>query len=147
MHLTRQTDYALRLMIYLAVAEQPLATISEVSGSFRMSRNHLMKIVHHLAQLGYLQTLRGKGGGIRLARRAQDIRIGDVVRDLEPAIPLIDCRNPPCPIAGSCRLVAMLERARSAFFETLGQYTLADVVAEPAPLRTMLLAEISQAGA
>jgi Rrf2 family nitric oxide-sensitive transcriptional repressor len=135
MRLTRQTDYSLRLLIYLALAEGRLVTIAEVAENFQVSRNHLMKIANQLSNLGYLESLRGKGGGIRLARTPAQVRLGQLVRATEPPQPLVDCHNPPCPIAGNCGLVGVLNQAQLAFLASLDQYSLADVISNRDQLR------------
>ena len=139
MQLTRHTDYALRVLIFLALQrKQELVTMAEIEQHFDIPRNHLIKIVQRLGRLGYAQTVRGKGGGLRLGKAITAIRIGDVVEDMESTLELIDCHKPVCPINGDCRLKHMLNEARSAFINVLNQYTLADVVRNPQILETAL---------
>jgi len=135
MHLTQHTDFSLRVLMYLGVVQDQLVTIDELAKNLHISRNHLTKIVHRLAKLGYVTTLRGKGGGMHLARQPNQVNIGAVIRDTEPGTQLIDCHDPPCSIAGVCQLVGALSRARAAFFETLDRVTLADLVKNQAALR------------
>ena len=131
MQLTRYTDYALRVLIYLAHKDD-LATIGEISAAYRVSENHLMKIVHGLAKLGYVATLRGKGGGMKLARPAGQINLGEVVRDTEETLHVVECLaddyDNACKLAPNCRLKGVLKDAHDAFFHHLDQYTIADLV-------------------
>lgn len=130
MRLTLHTDYALRVLIYLAVRGST-ATIADIAGAFGISNNHLVKIVHELGRLGYIHTVRGKGGGLSLARDPSTVSIAQVVRDLEPNLHLVECfdeKTNTCPIAGVCALQGALTLAQGAFFDTLSRYTLADLV-------------------
>lgn len=132
MQLTRFTDLGLRLLMYLGSAEaghDPPVTIGEVAVRFGVSHHHLVKVAHLLAQTGWVTATRGKGGGLRLARPAGEIRVGAVVRELEGVQALIDCAQPPCTLRGACRLKGALDDAQQAFFAALDAYTLADVVA------------------
>jgi Rrf2 family nitric oxide-sensitive transcriptional repressor len=130
MQLTRYTDYSLRVLIYLAVHQEELATIEEIAKAYRISKAHLMKIVHQLGLAGYVETVRGRGGGLRLAQPPEKIRIGDVVRHTE-AMPLVECFDPKtshCRIEPVCDLRTALKHALEAFLRTLDSYTLADLV-------------------
>lgn len=139
MQLTRHTDFALRALIFLSLKESgDLATITEIADHFAVPRNHLVKVVHRLGKLGYIRTLRGKGGGLRLGRAAETIRLGEVVRDVEVTLDMVDCSKPVCPLLTGCRLKDMLNEARDAFLGVLDQYTLADLKKQPAPLRNLL---------
>lgn len=135
MHLTQHTDFSLRVLMYLGAMHERLVTIDELAAQLHVARNHLAKIVNRLARLGYVTTLRGKGGGMRLARPPSEIRIGTVVRDTEPGTTLIDCRKPACSILGVCGLVDKLAQARAAFFAVLDAVTLADLVSDGDALR------------
>ena len=133
MRLTSFTDYALRVLIYLGAHQQEdrLATIGDIAVAYGISENHLMKVVHHLAQEGHVETVRGKGGGMRLAREPESIRIGEVVRGTEEGLKLVECSPPDgaaCPITPVCELHALLGRALSAFLEVLDRQTLADLL-------------------
>lgn len=132
MQLTQFTDLGLRVLMYLSYQEreQPV-TISEIAERFAISRNHLVKVVHAMAQQGWLATTRGKGGGLALAMPASQYRLGQVIRQLEDITTLIDCAQPPCALRGQCRLKGVLDEALAAFFTVLDRYTLADVVAQP----------------
>jgi Rrf2 family nitric oxide-sensitive transcriptional repressor len=131
MQFTHFTDYSLRTLIYLGAQQNMLATISEVAAKYGISQSHLTKVVHQLANRGYIQTTRGKGGGMRLARLPQLINIGDVVRDMEENINLVECFNAKiqnCPLLPACFLKSVLLEARKNFFDTLDRYTLADLL-------------------
>jgi Rrf2 family nitric oxide-sensitive transcriptional repressor len=139
MQLTRYTDYSLRVLLYLGVQDDgQRATVSDIAKRFDIARNHLVKVVHRLGQLGYIETIRGKGGGIVLGRAAADIGLGAVVRDMEAKLELIDCNNPPCPLACDCKLKGVLNQAADAFLKVLDQYTLADMLDKPQQMRTLL---------
>ncbi|AXK39526.1 RrF2 family transcriptional regulator [Crenobacter cavernae] len=132
MQLTRFTDFGLRVLMYLAVAPRDVpATIPVIAERFAISRNHLVKVVHFMAQQGWIVTTRGKGGGLRLARAPAEINLGAVVRLLEPAHALIDCADPPCALRFGCRLKGVLDSALDAFYATLDAVTLADLMQEP----------------
>jgi Rrf2 family transcriptional regulator, nitric oxide-sensitive transcriptional repressor len=131
MRLTLYTDYALRVLMYLAVKDEELATIDEIAKSYDISKTHLMKVVHQLGVAGYIETVRGRGGGLRLAKPVEAIGIGEVVRFTEPDMAIASCFKPvdaPCAIRQCCLLKRALEKARDAFVEVLEGYTLADLV-------------------
>jgi Rrf2 family transcriptional regulator, nitric oxide-sensitive transcriptional repressor len=130
MRLTAYTDYTLRTLIYLALRPDRLATIAEIAAAYRISTNHLMKVVHQLALAGDVATLRGQHGGLRLARPAAVINIGAVVRRTEPDWELAACfgSGPGCVIAQHCVLAGALDEALAAFMAVLDRYTLADLV-------------------
>lgn len=141
MRLTRFTDYALRVLILLGVTEKPLVTIEEIGDRYAISSNHLMKVVHRLATCGYIESVRGKGGGIRLARPAERIRLGDVVRNFEDDMNLVECfdaATSTCAIEPSCRLQRVLGASLKAFLATLDQHTLADLIRPRHKLRALL---------
>lgn len=130
MRLTLYTDYSLRVLIYLAQNPDKIVTISELADFYRISRNHLVKVVHELGLSGYVQTTRGKHGGIRLARPADQIVVGEVVRKTEPDFDLLECLNPEadrCVITNVCKLKSVLAEARDTFLGELDSYTLADL--------------------
>ena len=129
MRLTRYTDYALRVLIYLGQHPDRLCTIPEIAGAYAISQNHLTKVVQDLARGGFVTTQRGAGGGIRLARPAQDIRLGEVVRFLEQRYALAECFRADggnCPLTPSCRLRSRLASAQEAFLADLDRSTVAD---------------------
>ncbi|MFO7592520.1 MAG: Rrf2 family transcriptional regulator [Pseudomonadota bacterium] len=139
MQLTRHTDYALRVLIFLALQpDKQLVTMADIERHFVIPRNHLIKIVQRLAKLGYAHTTRGKHGGVRLGRAPESIRIGDMVSDMETTLEVIDCNKPVCPLLGHCRLKNMLTQASQSFIDTLNRYTLSDIIAEPKTLETAL---------
>ncbi|MFM8331560.1 MAG: Rrf2 family transcriptional regulator [Candidatus Methylumidiphilus sp.] len=139
MQLTQFTDFSLRVLIYLARLPEPgHATITEIADFYKISRNHLVKVVNNLGNEGFIQTIRGKGGGLRLGRPAHAIGIGEVVRVTEPNMDLVECFNlktNQCGIIRNCGLKSPLYEARRAFMAVLDKYTLADAVAGAAPLR------------
>lgn len=137
MQLTLHTDYCLRVLIYLAQKGDSLSTISEVADFYDISRNHLVKVVHHLAGAHFIQTLRGKNGGMRLARAPEEISVGDVVRKMEPNFNIVECFDAgsrPCTVASVCALKNVLHRASHAFLSLLDDYTLADAVTPEGPV-------------
>lgn len=131
MRLTQYTDYSLRVLIYLAYKRDENVTISELADFYKISRNHLVKVVHNLGLNGYILTIRGKNGGLKLAHAPQNIIIGDVVRTMEPDFDLLECFNPVedrCVITRACALKSVLFGARDIFLEELDKYTLADAI-------------------
>ncbi len=141
MRLTVYTDYALRVLIYVAVHPESKPTIGQIATSYDISRNHLMKVVYQLGVAGYIETSRGKNGGLRLARRPEDIGLGELVRRTEPdfaLVPCFDADNALCAITPSCRLRGALFQARAAFLQVLDSYTLADLVENRAELQLLL---------
>jgi Rrf2 family nitric oxide-sensitive transcriptional repressor len=140
MRLTLHTDYALRLLMLLAMEQDGLHTIEEVARRYGISRNHLMKVTQTLAQFGYLESVRGRGGGIRLGRPAAAINLGAVVRATEDSFALVECfdreRN-TCVVASACGLRGPLDEALHAFLTALDRYSLNDLVGNPNSLRRM----------
>ena len=140
MQLTHYTDYALRTLIFLGLTERG-GTIGQVAAAYGISKNHLVKVVHHLGKLGYLKTTRGKAGGIRLAAPPGAINIGEFVRQVEPNFHMVECFNPErnaCPITPECRLKGVLCEATDAFLEVLDRYTLEDLLTKRDALRASL---------
>ena len=131
MQLTKHTDYALRVLMYVALKARR-CTIGEIASGYRIPESHVMKLVHELAKRGYLQTARGKGGGVTLARDAGEINVGCVVRDTEETLDVLDCLAEGyaggCGIAASCTLKSALRDAQHAFYRELDRYTLADIL-------------------
>jgi Rrf2 family transcriptional regulator, nitric oxide-sensitive transcriptional repressor len=140
MRLTLWTDYALRTLIYVGANGDRLSTIAEIAAGFDISKAHLMKVVNKLGQQGYLATIRGKGGGIKLARPPAEIGVGAVVRDTEEDLAVIGCLAETgfCRIEGCCVLRQALREATLAFLHTLDGYTLADLLAPRARLARSL---------
>ena len=134
MRLTLYTDYSLRVLLYLAGKEDEVVTISDLADFYKISRNHLVKVVHNLGLKGYILTTRGRNGGLRLAHPAKEILIGNVVRATEPDLDLLECFNPAtdqCVITRSCSLKSVLFNAQATFMGVLDQYTLADLSKAP----------------
>jgi Rrf2 family transcriptional regulator, nitric oxide-sensitive transcriptional repressor len=146
MRLTVHTDHALRLLMLLALEPEGLHTLEEVARRYGISRNHLVKIAQTLAQAGFIDCLRGRRGGLRLARPAEQITLGAIVRATEDGFALVECfdrsRN-VCVVTPACGLRSPLQEALQAFFAVLDRYSLADVIQNPASMRRMrrLLAE------
>lgn len=128
--LTLHTDYALRVLMYLGLRGEGLASIREIAEAYRISENHLTKVVHGLARAGFVETLRGRGGGLRLALPPERISIGAVVRRTEEDMALVACFADAhaCAIAGPCRLQSLLGEALGAFLAVLDRATLADLL-------------------
>jgi Rrf2 family nitric oxide-sensitive transcriptional repressor len=140
MRLTLHTDYALRLLMLLAMEPDELHTIEEVARRYRVSRNHLMKVVQTLAQGGFVKSLRGRSGGLRLAREAAAINLGAVVRTTEDGFELVECfdmGSNTCVVAPACGLRSPLEEAARAFLKVLDGYSLGDLVRNPRTLAGM----------
>ena len=142
MRLTMHTDYALRVLMHLGrLRPGELASIREIADAHRISENHLVKVVHGLGRAGFVATLRGRGGGLRLARPPGEIRVGDVVRHAEEDMALVACFKPDgppgggCVLAGACRLQSLLGEALGAFLAVLDRATLADLLPRPGPAR------------
>lgn len=130
MRVTKFSDYALRVLIYLACKpNNDLTTISELAEAYSISVHHVRMVVHKLGQLGYINSVQGKGGGFELAHEPSEILIGDVIRETEKDLYIVECFNPEgsCPIVKACKLQHILGDALNAFFDTLNQYTLADI--------------------
>ena len=141
MRLTTFSDYAFRVLIYLGSAPQGLATIADIAGAYGISENHLMKVVHQLGRLGYVETVRGRGGGLRLARPAAQINVGEVLRATEDGFDVVECMGEggsDCRIQRACALKGALGKATQAFLSVLDAYTLADLV-RPALARVLLV--------
>jgi len=131
MQLTRFTDFSLRVLIHLGRHPDTQATVAGIAAEHGISRHHLTRVVHQLGTRGYIETTRGKGGGFRLARRPELIRVGDVVRDMETGFELAECFRPgasACRLMPACALKTVLAEAGRAFLATLDHYTLADLL-------------------
>ena len=170
MRLTNYSDYALRSLIYLAVRPEPplLANISDIADSYGISKSHLTKIIHQLGQLGYIESVRGKNGGIRLARAPKDINLGVLIKQIEPDFDLVECFAAPdndkssdgrqtgstglpitlidettnnargCIISPACQLKSVFFEALTAFINVLERYTLADIINNQDELASLL---------
>lgn len=144
MRLNLQSDYALRVLMQLAANDKTLVTIRQVADRFRISENHLMKVAHTLGREGFIVTVRGRSGGMRLAQAAGSIRIGDVVRRMEGDLALVECfpgGAGNCLIVRACRLKGVLNEALEAFLSVLDRYTIADLTANHPKLRALLESE------
>ena len=140
MRLTMHTDFALRTLMYLGLRPGRLASIPEIAAAYGISENHLTKVVHGLGRAGFVETLRGRGGGLRLARPPGEIRVGEVVRHAEGDLAVVACFGPDgrpgpggggCVLAGACRLQGLLGEALGAFLAVLDRATLADLLPHP----------------
>lgn len=138
MHLTTFTDYTLRVLIYLALEPDRLATIPEMASAYGISENHLMKVVHRLARSGTIESVRGKGGGVRLAHAPAEIRLGQVIRASEGDSAIVECfsnTENSCRIAPVCRLTKILGDAFAGLYQSLDAFTLADLCANGGEIR------------
>ena len=140
MRLTAFTDYCLRALIFVGLKGEELATIDEIAERYRINRNHLVKVVFRLSQLGYLRTLRGKGGGIRLADDPAKLNLGRLVRLTEQDFSLVECfrEDCQCAVEPACVLKSALRAALEAFFAVLDGYTLADLIRPSRSLARLL---------
>ncbi len=141
MRLTTFTDYTIRVLIYIGLRPGQRATISELADAYQISRNHLMKVVHHLGQAGYIDTLRGKGGGFLLAQAPEAINIGELVRLTEQHTTLVECFSDTdchCRISSTCRMKELLNEALGAFYAVLDQHSLADLISNDQQLTRLL---------
>ncbi|AZQ51347.1 Rrf2 family transcriptional regulator [Burkholderia cenocepacia] len=144
MRLTDYTDYSLRVMLYLAVRGEGLATIQEISDAYGISKNHLMKVVQQLGELGWVDTVRGRNGGLRLFADSLRLTIGQVVRATENDFALVGCfsldggESRGCVIEPQCRLKGVLAAARDAFFAELDRHTLGELAEPASPLAALL---------
>ena len=140
MRVTLHTDYALRMLMLLAMEPDELHTIEEIAARYGISRNHLMKVAQTLAQGGFIETIRGRSGGLRLAGKPEDINLGAVLRTTEDSFALVECfdrETNSCVISPVCGLRGPLEEALAAFLAVLDRYSLADLVRNPGKLRRM----------
>lgn len=133
MQLTKFSDYALRVLMFAHAAGDRRVTIEEIATGYRISRTHLMKVVNALTRAGFLTPVRGRSGGVRLAKPAQDIILGAVVRATEPDFALVECFSTgnQCVITRCCRLPNVLDEALDAFLHVLDQHTLASIALRP----------------
>jgi Rrf2 family transcriptional regulator, nitric oxide-sensitive transcriptional repressor len=143
MRLTRYTDYAFRTLMYLALKDGDLSTIEEIADRYHISNNHLMKVVHQLGLAGYIETTRGKGGGIRLAKKPSQINVGEVVRRTESDMDLVECfgGGGSCRLTPACVLKSALHKGLKAFLRELDQFTLADLIRPERTLAGLLALE------
>lgn len=133
MRLTLYTDYAMRVLMYLGAHDDRLCSIAEVARGYGISQNHLMKVVNALVRIGYVESVRGRNGGIRLGRPAGEIVIGEVARQTEDGFQLLNCGD--CVAAPACGLTGILQQAVDAFLAVLDRYTVADLLVSPQNIR------------
>ncbi|OWT55146.1 Rrf2 family transcriptional regulator [Candidimonas nitroreducens] len=133
MKLTDFADYSLRVLIYAALRPGELVTVQEIASTFDIQRNHLVKVVNALSRSGYLTTVRGRAGGLRLALEPEEINVGEVIRSMEPDFHIVECfddKNNQCLITAACGLRGILGGALEAYFDYLDGYTLADLLVQ-----------------
>lgn len=141
MRLNLQTDYALRLLMHLAVNGDRFSTIADIAHRYDISKNHLMKVANILAREGVIEAVRGRSGGLRLAKPAETLNVGAVVRLMEADLAIVECfqgGKGECLITPACRLKGVLKEALEAFLDALDQYTINDLVARNGKLRILL---------
>ena len=142
MNLKKYTDYALRVLILTGMkSDKELATIKEISAVYHISQEHLRKVVHELAKMGFIESIRGRNGGIRLAKPAEEINIGKLIRILEADFVLLECFDKGtnhCVISPACTLKHVLNKALIAFFNVLDEYTLKDLINNEEELRKLM---------
>lgn len=142
MQLTQFTDYALRTLIYIAISDGKTCTITEIAESYKISKNHLMKVVHKLSQLDILKTLRGKGGGLLLNVSPAQLNLKDLIEKLEPNFFIVECfdsANGKCVIKPVCQLKKVLYEAHNSFMHTLAKYSIQDVIENKSDLISILM--------
>ena len=144
MRLNLQTDYALRLLMHLAVNGETLSTIADVAERYDISKNHLMKVAHVLGREGVIETVRGRAGGLRLAQPADEINVGAIVRLMEADLAIVECFQGgagECLITPACRLKGVFREALEAFLSVLDQYTIDELTRRNNKLRLLLQTE------
>lgn len=142
MQLTTFSDYSLRVLLYLGAHQEELSKVSDIAASYGISQHHLVKVAHQLAKVGWVDSVRGRKGGLRLAVAPGALTVADVLRETEPHFHIVSCfdRSSPgsCPIVPACQLKGVLAEAQAAFMEVLSRYTLADLLEQPERLRALL---------
>lgn len=141
MRLTRYTDYAMRVLLYLGAQPDKVCSLSEIARAYGISQNHLMKVAHDLGKAGYIEGVRGRSGGVRLARPADQINVGEVVRRTEEGFELVECGT--CVIAPACGLTGVLDEALAAFMAVLDRYTLADLLKKRSKLMRLFEVQLA----
>ncbi len=141
MHLSTFSDYTMRVLMYLGIQHGKLVNISEIAQAYAISENHLTKVVHQLAQRGYIETVRGKGGGLRMVQDPLTINLSEILRATEGDAVLLPClsHDDSCCIKPSCQLVSILREAQNALYAVLAKYTLADLLKQDGSLSRILL--------
>ena len=141
MEVSAHADFSYRVLMYLALKKDTLVQVRIISEAYGISENHIMKVVQKLTKFGYVEAVRGRNGGIKLARSPEQINLGQVFREMEPSLKLLACFNPKtnqCPIVKSCDLTLTFKQALDAFLNVLDQKTLAQVLKKPHELRRIL---------
>lgn len=140
MHLTTFSDYSMRVLMYLALQQEQRVTIGDIAQCYQISDNHLTKVVHSLARAGYIKTIRGKGGGLKLNRPVELINLGEVLRKTEGEEGLLPCVQGEggCCLIPVCRLTGILRESQQAMYQVLDKYTLADLLVDKTSLRQIL---------
>ena len=141
MHLTQFSDYSMRVVLYLGCHPSKFVSVDEISRAYGISRHHLVKVVQTLTDLGVVEAQRGRGGGMRLAKRPSEINVGWLIRRTEPHFDLVECFDPEantCPIAPACALKVALHRAGQAFLDVLDEYSLDQLLTRRSDLVTLL---------
>lgn len=131
--LTKHTDYAFRILTYVASMSEKKTTILKISTALDISKNHLMKIVNKLASVGWIDASRGKNGGIKLGIPPEELSLKDVVEFMEQTLAPVNCESPLCTLNPHCHLKGILHEAQHAFMQSLAAYTLADLISKPMP--------------
>ena len=142
--MTQFSNFAIRVLMYAGLNGRRPSAVPEMARAYGASYDHLKKVAGELCRLGYLETVRGRAGGFRLAKQPEDICIGEVIRQTEGEVILVECFDPPtnsCPLPGVCQLRIALQQALAAFFTTLDRYTLADLIRRPEQLSPLLCIE------
>lgn len=128
MQLNKFTDYALRILLYVARPSDVPYTIADIAKDLHVSQNHLVKVVHFMGKQHWIVTIRGKGGGIRLNPDARNIKLGEIVRILQGNQQIVECNTPPCVLRSQCGLKGILDQALESFYQSLDRYTLGEVL-------------------
>lgn len=137
MRLSNFSDYSLRVLIYLAIKDKELSTVAEIADKYQISKNHLVKVVHNLSTSGIIESFKGKGGGIYLSLPPEQINIGKLIKNLESDSKLVECfgEHGQCVINPTCKLKGVLKVAERRFYETLSEFTLADIISNKNKLK------------
>ncbi|WP_038346102.1 RrF2 family transcriptional regulator [Acinetobacter sp. A47] len=128
MQLNKFTDYALRILMYVARPSDVPYTIADIAKDLHVSQNHLVKVVHFMGKQQWIVTIRGKGGGLHLNPEAKNLKLGEIVRTLQGSHQIVECNTPPCVLRSHCGLKGILDQALECFYQSLDQYTLGEVV-------------------
>ncbi len=137
MRLTLFTDYAIRVLLFLASEPERLVTVGEIAKKYDVSQHHLVKVVQDLVKNGYVKSTKGRGGGMRLAILPNEINIGKIVKQFEPEMQMIDCSD--CPLCGNCSLPSPMNEAVNAFLGVLNKYSLKDIMEKSPNMAKILI--------